>query len=119
MPDFVGSANDVATIFTNGEIGTEVGAVYTPEDVMVPHVIDTQPKPLTVQVTALFEVPVTVAVKGCCPPVPSCTLAGDTATDIWVRGTTITVEEPDTVGIDNKVAVTATTGGVGAMEGAV
>jgi hypothetical protein len=50
-PDLVLSTTEVATIFTNGGLGTEEGAVYRPPEVMVPQVVDTQPIPLTLQVT--------------------------------------------------------------------
>jgi len=58
--DFVGSATLVAfTMIAAGE-GTLAGATNCPLVEIVPHATPAQPTPLTVQVMAVFEVPVTV-----------------------------------------------------------
>jgi hypothetical protein len=49
-------ALDVAVTVTCGGVGTAEGAVYTPAVVIVP-------PPATLHVTAVFEVPVTVAIN--------------------------------------------------------
>lgn len=46
---------------------------------MVPHVAPLHPAPLTLQVTAALEVPVTVAVNCWIPPTATVALVGDTA----------------------------------------
>jgi hypothetical protein len=57
--DFVGSATLVAvTVATAGE-GTFAGGAYSPLAEIVPHAGPSQPTPVTVQVTAVFDVPVT------------------------------------------------------------
>jgi hypothetical protein len=58
-PDLVGSACEVAITVTFAGFGTIAGAVYTPADEIVPLLAP----PLTLQVTAVFVVRVTVAVK--------------------------------------------------------
>lgn len=55
-PLFVVFALDVAVTVTCGGVGTVEGAVYTPAVVIVP-------PPTTLHVTAVFEVPATVAVN--------------------------------------------------------
>jgi hypothetical protein len=86
---------------------------------MVPHWVETQPMPEALQVTLWFVVPVTVAVYCCCAPVPTCTPSGETDTAILDCEAMVTVADPETVGMNNNVAVTATTGGLGAVAGAV
>jgi hypothetical protein len=64
-PDFVVSAWDTAVTVTVAGLGTAEGAVYSPEVEIVP--TDEFP-PVTLfacQVTAVLEVPVTVAVNCC------------------------------------------------------
>jgi hypothetical protein len=62
--DFVGSATLVAfTVTVPGE-GTLAGGAYSPLAEIVPHAAPTHPAPLTLQATAVFEVPVTVP-KNC------------------------------------------------------
>src|SRR5579862_5815585 len=63
--DFVGSATEVAVTVARAGLGMVAGAVYRPEDVMVPQEPETQPMPETVQLTPVFELPVTVAVNCC------------------------------------------------------
>jgi hypothetical protein len=58
-PDLEVSAWDVPVTLTWAGAGTVEGAVYTPAAVMVPFAAP----PTTLQFTAVFEVPVTVAVN--------------------------------------------------------
>jgi hypothetical protein len=58
-PDLVESACEVAVTVTFAGVGTVAGAVYTP----VAEIVPLLGPPLTLQVTAVFIVPVTVAVK--------------------------------------------------------
>ena len=57
--DFVESATLVAFTMTIGDEGTLPGAVYSPFDEIVPHAGPVQPAPLKVQVTTVFEIPLT------------------------------------------------------------
>ena len=57
--DLVGSATLVAITVTVAGEGTLVGGMYSPFTEIVPHPAPVQPAPLTVQVTAVFEVPLT------------------------------------------------------------
>jgi hypothetical protein len=61
-------------------LGTAAGAVYCPALEMVPF----EAPPATFQVTAVFDVPLTVAVNGCV--LPTFTLAVAGATDIVTAG---------------------------------
>src|SRR6266478_2107501 len=58
-PDFVASACEVAVTFTCAGFGTVDGAVYSPLAETVPLAAP----PVTLQVTAVFVVPVTLAVN--------------------------------------------------------
>lgn len=71
--DLVGSATLVAFTVTIGGEGTLTGATYSPLTEIVPHVAPVQPAPLTVQVTAVFEVPVKVPTN--CWVFPTITVA--------------------------------------------
>jgi hypothetical protein len=73
--------------------------------------------PATLQVTAVFVVPVTVAVN-CCV-CPTGTLIAEGKTDTLTFCVTMTVAESDFVGSATDVAVTVTWGGEGGVEGAV
>jgi hypothetical protein len=66
-----------------------------------------QPAPLKLQVTAVFDVPVTVAVK-------DCMLAAETET---FAGLMFTLAEADFVGSATLVAVTLTVAGEGTLGG--
>jgi hypothetical protein len=59
--DLVGSAALVAVTVTAPGEGTLVGGVYSPPVEIVPHAAPVQPTPVMVQVTAIFEDPVTLA----------------------------------------------------------
>ena len=61
--DLVGSATLVTVTLSVAGEGTLAGAVYSPPPEMVPHAAPVQPAPLTPQVTAVFELPVTAAVN--------------------------------------------------------
>jgi hypothetical protein len=63
LPDFVGSAWLVAMICTVAGEGKSTGAVYTPEDVIVPTAAFPPGVPFTLQFTAVFVVLTTVAVN--------------------------------------------------------
>lgn len=75
--DFVASACAVAVTVTCGGFGAVAGAVYKPEFVMVP----SDAPPATLQVTALFGVPATVAVNCCVFPMATLAVAGTTETE--------------------------------------
>jgi len=74
--DFVESACEVAVTVACGGFGTVAGAVYSPLLEMVPF----EAPPATLQATAVFDVPVTLAVN-CCV-LPTATLAAVGATEI-------------------------------------
>jgi len=79
-PDFVASACEVAVTVTVAGFGTVAGAVYIPPLEMFPFAVP----PLTLQVTAVFDVPVTVAMNCCVLPVATVAVAGTTETAIVV-----------------------------------
>jgi hypothetical protein len=74
--------------------------------------------PATLQVTAVFVVPVTVAVNCWVCPTPTVAVVGETVmpTVAWVS---VTVAEADFVVSAAEVAVTVTVGLVGSVVGAV
>src|SRR5713226_367845 len=72
--DFVESACEVAVTVTCGGFGTVAGAVYSPVLEMVPFAAP----PATLQATAVFDVPVTVAVNCCVLPTATLTEVGAT-----------------------------------------
>jgi hypothetical protein len=63
--DLVVSACETAATVTDAGLGTAEGAVYSPEVEIVPTVELPPATPFTCQVTAVLEVPVTVAVNCC------------------------------------------------------
>lgn len=63
VADLLGSAADVAVTEKKGGAGGVAGAVYSPAELTVPQVVPAQPVPAIVQVTAVFDVPVTVTVN--------------------------------------------------------
>jgi len=67
--------------------------------------------------TAVFDVPVTVAVNCWWPPVRSCAVVGEIVTA--TGGIIVTDAVLDFVGSAAEVAVTDTCGGLGTAEGAV
>lgn len=60
-PIFVESTADTAVIVTVAGVGTVIGAVYTPDAEIIPSAALPPAVPLTLQLTAMLEVPVTVA----------------------------------------------------------
>ena len=80
-PERVVSSVDVAVTVTVAGLGTARGAEYTPAAVTVPTVELPPTTPLTFQVTPVFGVFVTVAVKVCMPTsVGMVTVVGETVT---------------------------------------
>jgi len=61
--------------------GTPTGAVYNPLAETVPFVRFPPGTPLTFQVTAVFEVPLTFDVNCCVPETTTSALDGETATE--------------------------------------
>jgi hypothetical protein len=80
LPDAVGSTELTAATATVPELGTVVGAVYTPVELIVPVATLPPAKLFTCQVTEVFDDPVTVALKVCDAPARTFALAGETAT---------------------------------------
>jgi hypothetical protein len=62
-PDLVVSACEVAVTVTVAGFGIAAGAVYRPPLVIAPQVAPAQPVPEILQFTAVFAVPVTVALN--------------------------------------------------------
>ena len=90
--DLVLSATLVAVTVTVFGDGAVAGAVYKPLAEIVPHAGPAQPAPVTVHVTAVLELPVTVALN-CCA-LPACTL-GFSGEMLTATGTlTVTIAEP-------------------------
>jgi len=85
VPDFVESACEVAVMVTVPPVGTVPGAVYKPDELTVPMLAALAEELLTCQVTAVFVVPVTVAVNCCVWFVPIFAVAGATCTEIVER----------------------------------
>jgi hypothetical protein len=86
-PDFVASACEIAVTVTVAGFGTVAGAVYIPPLEILPFAVP----PLTLQVTAVFDVPVTVAMNCCVLPVVTVAVAGTTETAIAVPGAWLAV----------------------------
>ena len=85
----------------------------------VPHEEPEQPGPLTLQVTAVFEVPVTLALKSCMPEVGTEALVGLMLNNTASAATTVTFAETDLVGSATLVAFTVTVAGEGTLDGEV
>ena len=117
VANFVLSATLVARTETVLGEGATVGAVYKPVAETVPQAAPAQPVPVTLQVTAVFVVPVTVSVNCCVPPARTVTVVGLTVTETTAR--MVTVAEADLVLSATLVAVTVTVFGAGAIAGAV
>jgi hypothetical protein len=77
------------------------------------------PPPETVQVTAVFAVPVTPAVNCCCPLVAIVAEIGEIVTPTVAVVPIVTLALPNCVKSNREVAITVTTGGFGAVAGAV
>jgi hypothetical protein len=118
--DLVLSATDVAITFTNEGLGGVVGAVYRPPGVTVPQVAPAQPRPVTLQVTAVLLLPVTDALNCCVAPPFISTLSGEIITlTCGVDETIVTVVLPDIDGFERDCAVINTAAGLGTLVGAV
>src|ERR1035437_4903402 len=89
LPDAVRSASDVAVTVMTFDVGAFAGALYKPPLLICPHSLPVQLMPLRLQITTLFEVPLTVAENCNCPPAGTCTVAGVTETDIDARLTLV------------------------------
>ena len=113
---FVSAAAAALTVTCAG-VGTLPGAVYNPVEEMLPQVAPLHPLPLTLQFTAVFELPVTVAVNCCCRPVTTVAEPGERFTMIGRR--IVSVAEADLVGSATEVAVTNACAGLGTVAGAV
>jgi hypothetical protein len=61
---------------------------------MVPTVELPPATPFTLQLTAVFEVPVTVAVNCCCPPMVTWAVVGESVT-VTVAAVTVTLAEEE------------------------
>jgi len=116
--DLVGSATLVAVTVTVEGVGTAAGAVYTPvAGVTVPSMESPFSTPLTVQVTAVFAVPVTVGVKVCVAPTNTLAVVGEM--DTTTAGRIVVVVEPEKPAGLTVVAVIVTVAGLGTAAGAV
>ena len=119
--DLVGSATLVATTLTlAGEAAME-GAKKTADDPlveMVPQDDPLQPAPLTFQLTAVFEVPDTLALKSCVPTVGTEALVGLMLNNTATAAITVTLAEADLVGSAALVAFTVMIPGDGKLAGA-
>lgn len=115
--DFVLSALEVAVTVTLAGLGGVAGAVYSPVVEIVPQAAPEQPLPLTVHVTAVFEVFATDAVNCLVSPAKTDALVGDIVTE--TGNVTVTVADADFVVSACDVAVTLTVGGLGTAAGAV
>jgi hypothetical protein len=93
--------------------------VYTPPVVIVPQAAPLHPDPETLQTTAVFVLPVTVAENCNCPPEPTCVLFGVTETDTDDADWTTTMADPDFVGLATDTAVIVTAENEGMVLGAV
>jgi hypothetical protein len=100
-PDFVGSACDAAVTVTCDGFGAVAGAAYNPVAEIVPFAAP----PPTLQVTAVFEVPDTVAVNCCVPAGTTVAVAGETVTEIGVGGVELPPPPP------HPATITSTTQG--------
>jgi hypothetical protein len=74
------SAELTARTVTVFEPGTAVGAVYMPDELIVPVPALPPATPFTCQVTEAFDEPVTVALKDCVAPARTFALGGATVT---------------------------------------
>jgi|SRR5271157_464630 len=115
--DLVVSAFAVAVTVTCAGFGTAAGAVNRPLDEIAPQVAPEQPTPLRLHVTAVFVVPVTVAVNCCVFPATTCAVIGEMLTT--TGGRIVTDADAVLVLSATEVATTVTSAGVGTVPGAV
>jgi hypothetical protein len=81
LADAVRSASEVAVTVTTFDVGVVAGATYSPALLIWPHVLPLQDGPARLQITTLFEVPLTTAVNCALPPGFTCTVLGVSETD--------------------------------------
>jgi hypothetical protein len=112
VADFVVSATDVAFTLAVETLVTLAGAVYRPP-------VESVPRPVNDQVTAVFAVPVTVAVNCWVPPPPSEADVGEIDTEIAAGGFNVTVADANLVVSLVEVAVTVAVDVVVIVAGAV
>jgi hypothetical protein len=114
----VGSATLVAVTYRWGGFGMRAGPVYRPELVMVPMMMLPPGNPPALHVTAVFELPVTVAVN-CRVELTAkfCGVEGETVT--LIKGIIVTEALPLVTPSAVLVAVTVTWEGFGIVAGAV
>jgi len=120
--DLLESAMLVATTFTLAGEGGIIGALYTAELELlesVPQEDPLHPAPFKLHATALFVVPVTVAVNEPSPATGTEALAGLMLSKIAAAVTTVTLAEADLVGSATLVAVTWSVTGEGTLDGGV
>ena len=118
--DLVGSTTLVAITLTLAGVGATDGAKYTADNELVasvPQEEPLQPAPPKPQVTAVFEVPVTLAVKSCIAAVGTEALVGVMLNKTATAATSVTFAEADLVGSTTLVAFTVTVAGEGTLDG--
>jgi hypothetical protein len=118
----LGSAMLVATTLTLAGEGATSGAVYTAAnelDATVPQEDPLQPAPFKLHATALFDVPVTVAVNESVLAAGTEALAGLMLSKTAVAATREMLAEADLVGSATLVTVTLRVAGEGTLAGAV
>jgi hypothetical protein len=76
----------------------------------MPQLLPEQPEPLTLQLTALFEVPVTLTWNCCCVPRATIAVVGETVTTTGAM--MVTVAEAEALISATDVAVTTTLEGM-------
>ena len=120
--DLLGSAMLVASTLTLAGEGATGGAVKTAVKELVesePQEEPLQPVPVKLQATAVFDVPVTFAVKEFTPAVGTEALVGLMLIKMAVATTAVTLAEADLVGSATLVTVTLSVAGEGTLAGAV
>jgi hypothetical protein len=85
LADALRSASDVAVTVTTFDFGATAGARYRPPLVICPHALPPQAVPARLQITTLFEVPLTVAANCIWPLGCTCTVVGVKETDTEAR----------------------------------
>ena len=83
----------------------------------MPHAEPLQPGPVRLQLTAVFEVPVTVALKSWVPLVGTAAVVGLMLAKTEITATIVTIAEADFVGSAKLVAFTVTISGEGTITG--
>ena len=93
-PESDAFADKTAVTVTVAGLGMVAGAVYNPFDVIVPAAALPPGVPFTCQVTAVFVVPVTVAMNCVLAPGPTVAVAGVTVTVIGGGGGVLLPQDP-------------------------